>query len=405
MPLVFVHGVSNRQGPKYDAGVKARDALFRRFLLGSHRRSDGAEVPIVNPYWGDLGGRLRWNGASLPAGDDVEALGSQNETLVELYASALADDDFESSDQAILQVARRSLSDAVDLLWVASVVSIDPDDDTDPKGLAALGDSAYSYALANPTPPDWLHEMNDDEDLISRLSEEVESYASGTSADNGEAEADDWEPLGLGDAARAAWGAISNGARTLRIAVTGRVGRTVSERVRPAIAPGVVGFLGDVLAYLHQQQDAAGSIRDLVARAINDAQSLVEQGDELVIVAHSMGGNIVYDLLTSDLSETKVPLLITAGTQIGFFEELKLFTKSDDAIPSGSSPKVKKPPKVERWLNIFDYSDLLGFRVEPIIEGAEDFSYGTGSLLNAHGQYFLQPGFHERLAKRVLGTP
>ena len=201
MPLVFVHGVSNRQGPKYDAGVKARDALFRRFLLGSHRRSDGREVPIVNPYWGDLGGRLRWNGASLPAGDDVEALGSQKETLVELYTSALADDDFESPDQAILQVARRSLSDAVDLLWVASVVSIDPDDeDSDPKGLAALGDSAYSYALANPTPPDWLHEMNDDEDLISRLSVEVESYASGTTADNGEAEADDWgEPLSSGD--------------------------------------------------------------------------------------------------------------------------------------------------------------------------------------------------------------
>jgi hypothetical protein len=44
LPLVFVDGVSNRQGPKYDAGVKARDALFRRFLLGSHRRSSGTEA-------------------------------------------------------------------------------------------------------------------------------------------------------------------------------------------------------------------------------------------------------------------------------------------------------------------------------------------------------------------------
>ena len=47
LPLVFVDGVSNRQGPKYDAGVKARDALFRRFLLGSHRRSDGPRAVVA----------------------------------------------------------------------------------------------------------------------------------------------------------------------------------------------------------------------------------------------------------------------------------------------------------------------------------------------------------------------
>ncbi|WP_131812445.1 hypothetical protein [Mycobacterium mantenii] len=393
MPLVFIHGVANRGGPKYDAGVKARDALFRQFLLGSHRRSDGTAVQIVNPYWGHLGGRLRWNGASLPAGDNVEKLGSEKEALAELYASALLMGDFEPSDHAILPVARRSLSDAVDLLWAASVIDADPDDFDEVDDFAALGAFAYAYASANPS-PDWLAAVADDDDLLDRLEIEVATYASRKHADN-------TETLGLGSKVKGVWGTIRAGATKLKTAATGGVGRKASDLIRPAFVPGVVGFLGDVFVYLHQQ-NSAGSIREEVSKAIKSAAASVEEDDRLVIVAHSMGGNIVYDLLTSDLTTTQVPLLITAGTQVGFFEELKLFAKSDEAVPTKSRPKVEMPSNIERWINVFDYSDLLGFRVAPIIDGVEDFDFPTGSLLNAHGQYFLQPGFHQRLAARVL---
>lgn len=33
MPLVFVHGVTTRSGPRYDKEVLIRDALFRHFAL------------------------------------------------------------------------------------------------------------------------------------------------------------------------------------------------------------------------------------------------------------------------------------------------------------------------------------------------------------------------------------
>ena len=194
MPLVFVHGVANRGGPKYKAGVKARDAFFRQFLLRSHTRADGTEVQIVNPYWGDLGGRLHWDGASLPAGDDVEKLGSEKEALLELYATALIDGDFESSDRAILPVARRSLCDAVDLLWAASVIDADPEDFDEANDFAALGAFVYAYAVANPS-PDWLDEVANDNDLVERLEIEVALYAKGKNAGNE-------ETLGLGGAAK-----------------------------------------------------------------------------------------------------------------------------------------------------------------------------------------------------------
>lgn len=33
---------------------------------------------------------------------------------------------------------------------------------------------------------------------------------------------------------------------------------------------------------------------------------------------------------------------------------------------------------------------MLGFAVDPVIEGVEDFHYRTGALLKAHSHYFVQ---------------
>lgn len=104
MPLVFVHGVANRMGDDYEAGVANRDALFGRFLLSSHRRPDDERVSIFNPYWGDHGGRLHWGGASLPL-EDFEVLGTPDDaTMLGLYTTASPGGKVEA-DRAILDVA------------------------------------------------------------------------------------------------------------------------------------------------------------------------------------------------------------------------------------------------------------------------------------------------------------
>lgn len=407
MPLVFVHGVANRAGTDYDAGAATRDALFRQFLLQGHSRSDGAPIQIVNPYWGELGGKLHWNGASLPL-EEFQALGAHDAALVELDAGAAPARDLgsEAADEPILAVARRSLVEAVDLLWSASAITSgqQPDSqarETDAAELAALAAPVHAYAATNPH-PGWLSAVHSDQEFLTRLEREVDAARTaipGVQDAPAGPPPNEWEGLGIGSA----WQVLRRGADRLARAVVSMVGREASDRLRPAVVPSLSRFLGDVFVYLHQQSDAAGPIRDLVGAAIRTAAAAATDTDPLVVVAHSMGGNITYDLLSRELSDVPVPVLVTAGTQVGFFEELKLFRSSDPGIPApGTAQKVPRPDNIGRWVNIFDYSDVLGFEIGSVIDGVEDYSYQTGSLLKAHSQYFLQPSFHERLAARVV---
>lgn len=409
MPLVFVHGVATRTDKGYDAGVATRDALIRRYLLAHHRRTDGQPVRILNPYWGGLGGTLHWDGASLPL-DDIESLGSEDAAFLELDAAVPAHDDGATKASPVLAAAHRSLTDAVDLLWTASALALDGQPDQaqadDAARLAALAAAAARYAAAHPEPV-WLAGVLDDDQFLTRLEQEVETFeADETRAGSppppgsyAEPSVEEWESLGIGSA----WQALRRGAERLRRGAVGAVGREASDRIRPAIVPPLSRFLGDVFVYLHQQSTTAGPIRDLVASAIREAAALAEPSDPLVIAAHSMGGNIVYDLLTQELADVQVPLLVTAGTQVSFFEELKLFRCSDEDIPANGTAKVPRPANVGRWINAFDYADVLGFALGGVIDGVEDYSFKTGTLLKAHSQYYLQPMFYERLVARLDG--
>ncbi|MCA2218033.1 hypothetical protein [Jidongwangia harbinensis] len=390
MPLVFVHGVSNRWSADYTRGIAARDALFREFLLRDHRPADGRAVAIRNPYWGGFGGRLHWGGASVPR-DDFESLGAEDTAYAEMYVAADPDGSATTPAEVVLAVARRSLPDAVDLLWSAAALG-----ERDEAGeLAELAGPAYRYARSKPH-PDWVDTIRTDQELVTRLEQEIATASDGSPA--AAASDSEYESLGLGPG----WNAVRRGLGRLRSAVPNYVGRRAADKIRSVAVPPVTGFLGDVFVYLHEQHGVARPIGELVEVDLRAAAAERTPADPFVVVAHSMGGNIVYDVLTSTGADVEVDLLVTVGSQVGFFEELKLFRASNRAVP-GDDPKRKlpRPPAVRRWINIFDYSDLLGFEVGSIIDGVVDYSYRTDSPLRAHGQYFLQPSFHERLAERA----
>jgi hypothetical protein len=297
----------------------------------------------------------------------------------------------------VLQVARRCLPTAVDLIWSASALA-ESDSDAEAHELVRLAALVIAYADVDPRPT-WLARVESDQDLITRLQHEVANHRPEGPA--GVPPQPEWDSLGID----VAWNAIRRGVTRLGTAVSGTLGRTASDRIRPAVVPGVADFLGDVLVYFHQQHDAVAPIRETVASAIRDARTRAEEADPLVVVAHSMGGSIAYDLLTHELGDLPVTLLVTAGTQVGLFAELGLFRDSEPAgPPPGKRPKIPKPANIDRWINVFDYSDLLGFLVGPVIDGVDDFAYRTGSLLRAHSHYFLQPSFHHRLAARARST-
>jgi pimeloyl-ACP methyl ester carboxylesterase len=168
----------------------------------------------------------------------------------------------------------------------------------------------------------------------------------------------------------------------------------------------VTRFAGDAFVYLNKRgtPGSPGPIVEIVLTAIRGAMAAkTEQDAKLVIIAHSFGGEIVYDILTRFAPDLEVDVLITVGSQVGLFEEMKLYLASSSFIPNDPpAGKVPKPTNLKRWLNVFDSNDVLSYRAAPVFAEVSDYHYDTGySTLQAHGGYFQRPSFYTRLAARL----
>ena len=132
--------------------------------------------------------------------------------------------------------------------------------------------------------------------------------------------------------------------------------------------PKIAIFIGDVFEYL-KAGSARTSIRATVMTAIEEAARKAKATNEkLILAGHSMGGVILYDLLSdpamiAHLSaalgfEFKADLLLTVGSQVALFEELKVYTSSTATYP-GASPKVPMPSSLAEWWNVFNKLDVF----------------------------------------------
>ncbi len=393
MPLVFVHGVATRRGSGYAENVDARDALFRRLAL-DNICGNPAQATITNPFWGDLGARAAWNHQSLP-GDQVEALGA-DDAAAGLALADLSPSGSEQAERVLTDAARRSLPAAIDLLWIVATEQANADQAA---ALADLAVRAVDYADHNPV-PNWLADIDNDRQFVRDLQQAVEGWEirGGVGAHHDSA---DWESLGFGDT----WDRLREGATRIRHAAGRMVGAGAVKLGRASTHRSVSMFLGDVLVYTKKrgEHDAPGPIPSLVIEALTAASAARSPNDaRLVAVGHSMGGNILYDVLTHFRPDLPIDAYVTVGSQVGWFEELKQFKESDEAVPSTGKPKVAKPPGVSNWINIFDPQDILSFVAEPIFDGVRDFEYSTGSsVFGAHSAYFARPSFHRRLGERL----
>ena len=218
------------------------------------------------------------------------------------------------------------------------------------------------------------------------------------------------EAFGVGDRIRGAIGylgrLIGNGASDLAL-----------RAARRDLSRGVSLFLGDVFVYL-RGRDVAGAqgtrdriFKPITAALIVGAKAPRAAGEQLVVVGHSLGGVILYDILTDQKSLAEIeaavgaPLaidaLFTVGSQPGFFADLGLYPNGRPAEGS----KLKKPDCVASWMNVFDFTDVFSFRCAHIFEDVTDFGYDTVTdLLHAHGSYFLRPSFFKRMRARLKET-
>lgn len=383
MPLVMVHGVATRDSPAYRAGVEKQRHFFSALAL----RGLASDPLILHPYWGGFGAKPAWGGASLPSGN-FEAFGAEDDIAKALEEIAPG---FEGQ-HPLLELARANLVDAVDLLWVSIPANRANGE------VAELGGKTEAYAEEHPSPP-WLSEVSNDQQFLTRLMVEVEGWQVEPAQP---ASAGDWESFGLADV----WDRVREGASRLASAPAQLLGSALVAAGRANTQRAVGMFVGDVLVYLSArdgQDGQPGPIPQVVIDALERAANAVSDADPyLIVVGHSMGGDILYDILTNYRPELKVDAFMTVGSQVSFFEELKLFHASQAGVPSVADPKVSVRPGVRHWVNLLDRQDIVSYSAEAIFDRVTDFEYNTGaSVLGAHTAYFERPSFHRRLNERL----
>jgi hypothetical protein len=410
MPLVFIHGVSVRKGEQYDDNLKFRNANFFNFIL--KELIDNPKIEnIFNPYWG--GNRFAWNHASLPKRKN-ESLGTEDD-LFPIFLNLIPqnqvpeENEISEEKKVILAVAQRSMKDAIGLLWAVSSQNVDEQKAAE---LAELAVRVLNYIEHN-NQPSWLSQVRDDSEFLYKLEESLTSWEqeqSESKFDYNESEASnisEWESLGGFSAFRQ----LKMGRQKIERAfqktknIAGSQINKGFDHIREKLHHNISLFLADIFAYLAQRgtSEQPGEIITEVLKDLKNANSIkLANNEKLIVIAHSMGGNIIYDILTTFTPEIEVDMLVTVGSQVGLFEEMKLFKVSQNDFPSNpQTDRLSKPSNIKYWLNVFDEDDILGFTIERIFNDVKDEPYFTGAWLNSHTAYFSYVPFYKWLSQKI----
>lgn len=388
MPLVFVHGVSVRDGEGYAENQKTRDGLFRQFAL-KNVILDPAKALIENPYWGKFGADPAWKGASLPD-KKYETFGVSGGVFEEILVDIAGDIQIPAEDRVLVTLARTSLERAVDCLWTSGAFTDTGSSVADSLAEQSVAALRYAQEIQHPA---WLMNVSDDDQFIETLWNEVDAWNSSKKT---------VETFGTSDVLNH----LKVAAKNLADSATALVVNPAIRSIRPWVNSRVMLFLGDVFVYLKSRDESGGGqIVAEVKAALERAEKARNSDDKLLIViAHSMGGNITYDILTSFSPAVEVDLFLTVGSQVGMFEELKLFKNSNGSIKTPAH--VAKPANVKKWVNVMDLSDVLAYATSPIFADSFDTKIDNQApVWSAHSMYFYRPSFHRRLQLRLKEIP
>jgi hypothetical protein len=415
MPILYIHGVATRSR---DGFVEIERYLRR--LVAPAISPDPDSVLIDDVFWGDVAATFFWDGASrpksrllgmgadgpqIPAVENVLTATAFANTLARLPATptpAPATGGLIAGGAAPASTGRAPLRlkdlspDALSDLLVVLV----GDTVADPTQRAPLNlvadavahDPATFAALAG----------------VSNVTQEIDLLLTRV------------QTRAAADA-----GLVGMGAPTWLTGVRDRLGEALSRAAGlPAYTVSLVAaelrkplnefisvFLGDVFTYLRTRGTAAepGAIAQRLLDKLTQAQQHKQArgGEPLVVLSHSMGGQIVYDAITYFLPDTpalqdiRIDFWCATASQVGFFEETKLLLASTTTYHTGH-PVPFPSTHLGVWWNVWDHNDFLSFTADGIVAQVDDSSFDSGmSLLAAHGGYLQRPSFYRALATRL----
>ncbi|MFJ2324706.1 MULTISPECIES: hypothetical protein [unclassified Pseudomonas] len=400
MPIVFVHGVNNRKEDVDYEPSRARIEQSLRSILAPDLGIDTKVLSVSFPYWGGDGVKFRWNQASLPSSKTIVKALSLKLTGLQAaeYELWIQEVQTQNGGKPVVlgDISRqdKGFAKAVDLVWDAASIVAQTKEEY--REVLKRYEASRKYAANIPA---WAIQQPPltNRQFIDKLNQEIAPLLSAQGALA-------VQTMGFKDW----WASLGEAVNRLGSAPNDAVTALALARARESLHTKATRFLGDIFVYLnsHQGANAPGAIVNVVMDALRKADEDRKPGDDkLIIIGHSLGGVILYDILTYFDTNIKVDLFATIGSQIAVFEEMTLYRASQQGVPA-NPPKdlLNTPANVEKWVNIFDTNDIFSFRAEGVFNGVKDYKFDTGyGLLEAHGGYFARPSFYKRLAVCLKG--
>lgn len=398
MPIVYVHGVSTRD----EKGWELLEALLRRYVAPKISK-DPDNVQVFFSYWGDFGAKFRWNGASAPTSplrnlrarvkealhnpqtsitEEVHRLRNFTNEKLSDFAQELLAYNLQLGDNAELGEAEGNV-----LFAVAAEV-------------AESNDTRLRLAQCISVHEE-IHVL---EELVlqryTKLRSKVKKASTVVKAKLPEFKDRVHHKLRE---------SVIRGAHS-----AGHVVARAAVEIKSPMNRILTLFVGDVFTYLAERGNCRmpGWIPSCFLAALMDAreEQLRRDGEPIIVMSHSMGGQIVYDAVTHFLplmpeyQDVRIDFWAASASQVGLFEELKLFIESSDEYHFDADMKVPFPDRqhLGYWWNVWDHNDFVSYSVKDIIEGVDDEPYNTGlNIVSAHGGYLELPSFFRRFAKKI----
>jgi hypothetical protein len=410
MSIIYIHGVKVRSP---DHGIALGKPLAR--WLAPKLSVGGGAVEYVPVYWGDVAARFRWDLASRPktailragGADTFAGLGSLREVGTRVLPDAATPAapavgpvigrpvvPAAPAAPPLTTVPRERRGDFVADLYLAVHPRGESGEDpiAEDAHVAPLADAAAEVAAQ------WdgiVAAEASDAMRAARLVSEVEKRLTGGGV------------IAMGGFAD--W--MTTAGEALRRAAVwpGDAVSTVFAELRPVVNEFVAYFIGDVLAYINERDasGAAGTVPRRVLDALRRAHRRRQAtGEKIVVVTHSMGGQLLYDALAfyapqdPTLRGLVVDHWLSCGAQVSLFAELCMFKGQPPDV--GAPRRLPRPAAAQAWTNFYDLNDLVGFVMAPVFDGVTDKQYDTGfGLAFAHTGYLGRPSFFEAMAAEL----
>jgi hypothetical protein len=442
MPLVFIHGVNVREGEEYEQDMALRNRLFADVFF----KILGRNVPdaaIFSPYWGELAPTGSTDNPYLPK-LDLKSLQERRNRVRALIPEATKKVLGLSSNPLLALAKSGSMEEMFDLMVTVAHDDMKNAEDGG-KRMKSLSHFAYESTkwrqkfAGRKQQLDWLNEIGSDEELLDRLQNEIklspaefnlrtsvnmhewiknrlalskerikdrleisrERLKDGVDASRERIRARlELSRTRINKARKVARGGAKAAIASTRKLTTNVAALAISNPARRIFHAQMSAFIGDSFFYFGSRGERfdPGSVPSICIQAIETAASMrTEEDPDLIVVAHSMGSNIICDILSYFAPSLEIDLVLTVGAQFPLFADLDMFPGF-----SAEERPIPKPDAALNWINFYDPNDFLGYAASGVFDGIIDVPFSSGRFgVTTHADYFKFVSFFELMGRTV----